>query len=112
MDSHLVAGVGNIYANEALFRAKINPACRRAHRARSLRHPGRQDPKTLTDDRRRQLNLRDTSIGAGFFRPVFSSTARAGGLSHARSAIRSLVLSQRATFYCRVARAEATSDRR
>src|SRR4029078_7578983 len=25
MDSHLVAGVGNIYANEALFRAKINP---------------------------------------------------------------------------------------
>ena len=25
MDSHLVAGVGNIYANEALFRARINP---------------------------------------------------------------------------------------
>ena len=25
MDSHVVAGVGNIYANEALFRAGINP---------------------------------------------------------------------------------------
>ena len=25
MDSHLVAGVGNIYANEALYRAGINP---------------------------------------------------------------------------------------
>jgi len=25
MDSHVVAGVGNIYASEALFRAKINP---------------------------------------------------------------------------------------
>src|SRR5204862_270304 len=25
MDSHLIAGVGNIYANEALFRARINP---------------------------------------------------------------------------------------
>lgn len=25
MDSHLVAGIGNIYANEALFRAGINP---------------------------------------------------------------------------------------
>ena len=25
MDSHLVAGVGNIYASEALFRARINP---------------------------------------------------------------------------------------
>ena len=25
MDSHLVVGVGNIYANEALFRAQIHP---------------------------------------------------------------------------------------
>ncbi len=37
MDSHLVAGVGNNYANEALFRARINPQiCRRANRARPL----------------------------------------------------------------------------
>ena len=36
MDSRLVAGVGNIYASEALFRARINPkrAARRISRAR------------------------------------------------------------------------------
>lgn len=27
MDSHIVVGIGNIYANEALFAAKINPQC-------------------------------------------------------------------------------------
>jgi formamidopyrimidine-DNA glycosylase len=36
MDGHVVAGVGNIYANEALFRAGINPrqAANRISRAR------------------------------------------------------------------------------
>ncbi len=27
MDSHIIAGIGNIYANEALFKATINPQC-------------------------------------------------------------------------------------
>ena len=41
MDSHVVCGVGNIYANEALFRASIHPAARgRQHLAAPLRGPG------------------------------------------------------------------------
>jgi formamidopyrimidine-DNA glycosylase len=28
MDSHIVAGIGNVYANEALFCAGINPRCK------------------------------------------------------------------------------------
>src|SRR2546421_12967382 len=35
MNSHLVVGVGNIYASEALFRARIRPT----RRARSLSRP-------------------------------------------------------------------------
>lgn len=39
MDSRVVAGIGNIYANEALFRARIHPAreARRISRERCLR---------------------------------------------------------------------------
>ena len=41
MDSRVVCGVGNIYANEALFRASIHPvARRRQHLAAPLRGPG------------------------------------------------------------------------
>ena len=46
MDSHLVAGVGNIYANEALFRARINPRlpARRIGLARYA-HSRRKNPR-------------------------------------------------------------------
>jgi len=37
LDQHLVAGVGNIYADEALWRARIHPASRRVGRERALR---------------------------------------------------------------------------
>ncbi len=37
LDQRLVAGVGNIYADEALWRARIHPASRRVGRARALR---------------------------------------------------------------------------
>jgi formamidopyrimidine-DNA glycosylase len=36
MDNHVVSGVGNIYANEALFRAGIRPTAR-AHRLSKVR---------------------------------------------------------------------------
>ncbi len=35
LDQHLVAGVGNIYADEALWRARIHPASRRVGRTRA-----------------------------------------------------------------------------
>ena len=37
LDQRLVAGVGNIYADEALWRARIHPASRRVGHARALR---------------------------------------------------------------------------
>ena len=55
MDSHLVAGLGNIYANEALFRAGINPATQ-ARRIGTARY------RLLADTIRKTLNL---AIGAG-----------------------------------------------
>lgn len=36
LDQRLVAGIGNIYADEALWRARIHPASRRVGRARAL----------------------------------------------------------------------------
>ncbi|MEY3072970.1 MAG: bifunctional DNA-formamidopyrimidine glycosylase/DNA-(apurinic or apyrimidinic site) lyase [Actinomycetota bacterium] len=37
LDQRLVAGVGNIYADEALWRARVHPAARRVGRAAALR---------------------------------------------------------------------------
>ena len=106
MDSHLVAGVGNIYANEALFRAGINPrlpACR----------IGLARYAVLTEKIREVLaeaieaggsSLRDyvNSEGeAGFFQDRFFVYGREGeGCLNCKTKIRGFVLGQRATFYC------------
>ena len=41
LDQRRIAGVGNIYADEALFRAGIHPPARRATDARAIRAPAR-----------------------------------------------------------------------
>jgi formamidopyrimidine-DNA glycosylase len=106
MDSHLVAGVGNIYANEALFRARINPRL-------PARRIGLARYEILVDKIRETLaeaiaaggsSLRDyvNSAGeAGFFQNRFFVYGRGGDACLAcKTPIRSLVLGQRATFYC------------
>jgi formamidopyrimidine-DNA glycosylase len=106
MDSHLVAGVGNIYANEALFRARINPKL-------PARKVGLARYALLVDKIRETLaeaieaggsSLRDyvNSEGeAGYFQNRFSVYGRSGEPCFTcQSAIRSLVLGQRSTFYC------------
>jgi formamidopyrimidine-DNA glycosylase len=106
MDSHLVAGVGNIYANEALFRARINPRL-------PARRIGLARYAILVDKIRETLteaidaggsSLRDyvNSEGeAGFFQNRFFVYGRSGeDCLSCKSPIRSLVLGQRATFYC------------
>ena len=106
MDSHLVAGVGNIYANEALFRARINPRL-------PARRIGRARYGVLVDKIKETLaeaitaggsSLRDyvNSDGeAGFFQDRFSVYGRGGEACFTcKTPIRSLVLGQRATFYC------------
>jgi len=106
MDSHLVAGVGNIYASEALFRARINPKL-------PARRLGPARCATLVETVRATLadaidaggsSLRDyvNSKGeAGYFQNNFAVYDRTGKPCQAcGAAIRELVLGQRSTFYC------------
>ena len=106
MDSHLVAGVGNIYANEALFRSGINPR-------QPARRIGLQRYAILVGKIQETLNeaidaggssLRDyvNSDGeAGFFQNRFFVYGREGeACLKCKTPVRGLVLGQRATFYC------------
>ena len=106
MDSHLVAGVGNIYANEALFRSGINPKL-------PARRIGLERYAILVDRIRETLgeaidaggsSLRDyvNSDGeAGFFQNRFFVYGREGeACLKCKAPVRGLVLGQRATFYC------------
>jgi formamidopyrimidine-DNA glycosylase len=106
MDSHLIAGVGNIYANEALYRARINPKLP-ARRIGLARYAILVDKirETLTDAiAAGGSSLRDyvNSEGeAGFFQNRFFVYGRGGAACLAcKTPIRSLVLGQRSTFYC------------
>lgn len=106
MDSHVVAGVGNIYANEALFRSGIDPRtpAQRISRARCM---------TLAAEIKATLaeaidaggsSLRDYvgSDGmAGNFQNRFLVYGRAGeSCARCGTNIRELRQGQRATFYC------------
>lgn len=106
MDGHTVAGIGNIYANEALFRAGINPRtpARRLGLARCSRL-ARAIKETL------ELaigaggsSLRDYvgSDGlAGHFQDHFTVYDRAGEpCSRCGTRIRGFRQGQRSTFYC------------
>ncbi len=106
MDSKTVAGVGNIYANEALFLAGIHPA-RRAGRVAASRYDA------LACAVRKVLNRAIKKGGTtlkdfvredgrpGYFQFSLKVYGRSG-LSCPRCAgrIRSRVIGQRASFYC------------
>lgn len=106
MDASLVAGIGNIYANESLFRAGIRPRIA-AHRISLLRCD------RLVTSVRATLNdaiaaggssLRDFihSDGAsGCFQQRYAVYGRDGATCKTCGAtIRRIVQGQRATFYC------------
>jgi formamidopyrimidine-DNA glycosylase len=106
MDSHVVAGIGNIYANEALFRAGINPRLP-ARRIGPVRYA------SLAEEIRATLEeaivaggstLRDYvgSDGmAGNFQSRFLVYDRAGGpCCRCGAPIRAIRQGQRSTFYC------------
>ena len=106
MDSHVVAGVGNIYANEALFRAGISPRM-------SARRLSRERCEILAAKIRETLEL---AIGAGgsSLRDYVASNGMAGNyqsqfLVYGRAGepcrrcgvkIRGIRQGQRSTFYC------------
>lgn len=106
MDSRIVAGIGNIYANEALYLAGIHPG-RKAGKLSEERY------KTLVTSiksvLRKAINkggttLRDFINGEGkpgYFRPELQVYDRVGGpCLKCKKPIRAIRLGQRSTFYC------------
>ena len=106
MDGHVVVGVGNIYASEALFAAGIHPR-------RAAGRVSRQRYATLADAIRRILahairrggtTLRDfiSPDGTpGYFEQELMVYGRAGqACKHCGTAIRSAIIGQRNTFWC------------
>ena len=106
MDSHVVAGVGNIYANEALFRAGIDPRtpAQRISRARcaALAEEIKQTLGEAIDAGGSSLRDYVGSDGmAGNFQSRFSVYGRAGEpCTRCGTVIRELRQAQRATCYC------------
>jgi formamidopyrimidine-DNA glycosylase len=106
MDSHVVAGIGNIYANEALFRSGINPLAQ-ARRISTTRCALLADKicATLNDAIvAGGSSLRDYvgSDGmAGNFQSQFLVYGRAGQpCRHCGTAIRLVQQGQRSSYYC------------
>lgn len=106
MDSHVVAGVGNIYANEALYRAGIDPRTP-AHRVSRARCDAlAAEIKTTLAEAINAggSSLRDYVGGdgmAGNFQNHFLVYGRAGEpCGRCGSIIRELRQAQRATCYC------------
>jgi formamidopyrimidine-DNA glycosylase len=106
MNSNIVAGVGNIYANEALFRARINPRTKAGRlslqRCAALVVAIKQ---TLTDAiSAGGSSLRDffgTDGSPGYFQQQYMVYARQGQpCKHCGTEIRGVRLGQRSTFYC------------
>ncbi|MBI2509052.1 MAG: bifunctional DNA-formamidopyrimidine glycosylase/DNA-(apurinic or apyrimidinic site) lyase [Betaproteobacteria bacterium] len=106
MDSHVVAGVGNIYANEALFRAGIPPrtAARRLSRGRCglLAEKIRETLELAIDAGGSSLRDYVGADGmAGNFQNQFLVYDRAGEpCRRCGTPIRETRQGQRSTFYC------------
>ena len=106
MDSHVVVGVGNIYASEALFRARIRPGTR----ASRIFTPGYQQLVTgIQETMKAALDaggttLRDYVNGSGspgYFAQELLVYEREGEACRTCStSIRRMVMGQRSTYYC------------
>jgi formamidopyrimidine-DNA glycosylase len=108
MDAHVVAGVGNIYANEALFRAAIAPK-RSAGRISEIRYEALQRSiKAVLDEALRNggTTLRDfvDSTGQpGYFSQRLAVYGRAGEpCLRCKAPLRAARIGQRASVYCGV----------
>jgi formamidopyrimidine-DNA glycosylase len=106
MNSHVVVGVGNIYANEALFRAGIHPA-RAAGRIARQRYQGLVEAiKSVLDDAIREggTTLRDFVGGEGkpgyFKQRLQVYDRRDAPCRCCASTIRETRIGQRSSFFC------------
>ena len=106
MNSHLVVGVGNIYASEALFRARIAPGRRAATLSRAETTQLLRAVRAVLAQAIRAggTTLRDY-VGAdgvpGYFRQRLYVYERAGKpCRRCGTAVRSRTQGQRSTYYC------------
>lgn len=106
MDNHVVVGVGNIYANEALFRAGIRPQvpARKLSKPRCVRLV-----QTIRETLTEAIALGGSSLRdfvnsdgkPGYFQQHYWVYGRAGEPCHAcGAAIRQIKQGQRSSFYC------------
>lgn len=106
MNGRLVTGVGNIYASEALFRARISPrrAARRLSRADCARLVRSVRATLNTAIRAGGTTLRDyvgTDGSPGYFRQRLYVYERAGRRCRVcGTAVRRIKQGQRSTYYC------------
>ena len=116
MDQKVVVGVGNIYANEVLFKLGINPL----KKACDLSH---HEAEGLVSEIKSTLNLsikqggttlRDFVSGKekpGYFKQSLMVYGREGkSCYHCDSLIERMVIGQRSTFYCPVCQPFSTSS--
>ncbi len=116
MDSHIIAGIGNIYANEALFRAGIHPerlAVSLSSREwqhlltiirKTLRHAIQCGGSTISD-------FVDASGESGYFQMNFQIYGKAGeGCSQCGHIICKEVIGGRASFFCPGCQPKTGSD--
>ena len=105
MNSHVVVGVGNIYASEALFRAGIHPS-RAAGRISKTRIAKLVDAiRTVLAAAIDQggTTLQDFTQAdgkPGYFRHALQVYANTGSCPRCGESIRQKVLGQRASYYC------------
>ena len=106
MDHHLVVGVGNIYANEALFRAGIRPqlSASKLSKPRCARLV-----QTIRETLTEAIALGGSSLQdfvnsngeAGYFQQHYQVYGRAGEACHVcGTAIKQIRQGQRSSFYC------------
>ncbi|GIX22205.1 MAG: formamidopyrimidine-DNA glycosylase [Gammaproteobacteria bacterium] len=106
MDGRVVAGVGNIYANEALFTAGIHPArpAGAVGRARYARLAAALQTVLTAAIAAGGTTLRDFSDGhgrPGYFQQRLAVYGRAGApCPRCAAPIRRVVLGQRSTYFC------------
>jgi formamidopyrimidine-DNA glycosylase len=106
MNSKIVAGVGNIYANEALFRAGIHPARAAGRIALPRLEKLADDIKAVLSEAIQQggTTLRDYRGGdgkPGYFKQKLLVYERGGEPCHVcNKALKQTVQGQRSTYYC------------
>ncbi|QVL45185.1 MAG: bifunctional DNA-formamidopyrimidine glycosylase/DNA-(apurinic or apyrimidinic site) lyase [Methylophilaceae bacterium] len=106
MDAHLVVGIGNIYANESLFRARIHPECPANQLSQQACEKLVIEIKaTLTDALKAGgSSLRDfiaVNGKSGYFQQSYFVYGRANQpCKVCGNCINNIKLGQRSTFYC------------